>query len=576
MIGSSNAVIKTGGGGGETPSGLSTTGIDFIDYDGTLLAHYDSVPTTLPTAPTVEGLDFREWNWTLAELQEYFTAVPDGYVCVGATRAPSDGKTHIKIKLSDGRLSPKLWFSSSQSNVEASGTIDWGDGTIDEWARSTTRAVAQEHTYQQAGEYEIVLSVEAGEISVSSTSLLFYETSSSSQLASYNAAIKEIYFGDNFLIKAAGTTMRVLQSAGLLEKVTWTPDNLKPYYNGMGRIVSDSPLIKALVMPRGFRAGVFTGAGSACVQLSALSLPKSTAMSMGTGAFGGLYGLASIYIPERMITIGDSAFGNCSSLTSVHIPDRVTTISSNAFYNCYNLTDINIPDSVVRIGGGAFQSCYSLTSIHIPDRVTSIEGSTFYKCHNLTNVNIPDGVTTIGNSAFNGCRSLTSIHIPDGVTSIGSSTFYSCYSLTSVNIPDGVTSIGNSAFSDCFSLTNIHIPNGVTSIDSNAFNNCYSLTSINIPDGITSIEGSTFSGCRSLTSVSIPAGVTIIESTAFYQCYFLKEIHLHSTTPPTLSSVTAFGGTSSDMVIYVPQGTLETYQQATNWTRYASQMQEEA
>ena len=47
MIGSSNAVIKTGGG---TPSELSTTGIDFIDYDGTVLAHYDSVPATLPTA----------------------------------------------------------------------------------------------------------------------------------------------------------------------------------------------------------------------------------------------------------------------------------------------------------------------------------------------------------------------------------------------------------------------------------------------------------------------------------------------------------------------------------------------
>ena len=108
MIGSSNAVIKTGGG---APLELSTTGIDFIDYDGTVLAHYDSVPTTLPTAPAVEGLDFQEWNWTLTDLQEYFTAVPDGYVCVGATRAPSDGKTHIKIKLSDGRLSPKLWFA---------------------------------------------------------------------------------------------------------------------------------------------------------------------------------------------------------------------------------------------------------------------------------------------------------------------------------------------------------------------------------------------------------------------------------------------------------------------------------
>ena len=457
MIGSSNAVIKTGGG---TPSELSTTGIDFIDYDGTVLAHYDSVPTTLPTAPTIEGLTFQEWNWTLEELQEYFTAVPNGYVCVGATRAPSDGKTHIKIKLSDGRLSPKLWFASSQNGVEASGTIDWGDGIIDEWTRSTLGAVAQEHTYQQAGEYEIVISVETGEISVNSTSLLFYDTSYSSRSASYNTTIKEIYFGNNFLIKGSGSSFRVLWFAQLLEKVTWTSDNLEPYSSGVDGIIVNSQQIKALVMPRGFLTRAFSGGGGECAQLSALSLPSTTTGSIGT----------------------------------------------YAFYSCYSLTSINIPDGVTSIGNSAFSSCYSLASI-----------------------NIPDGVTSIGTYAFSSCYSLTSINIPDGVTSIGTYAFYNCYSLTSINIPDGVTSIGN-----------------------NAFDNCYSLASINIPDGVTSIGNS-----------------------AFRACYFLKEVHLQPTTPPTLSNANAFSNTPSDMVIYVPQGTLEAYQQATNWTTYASQMQEE-
>lgn len=388
MIGSSNAVIKTGGG---TPSELSTTGIDFIDYDGTVLAHYDSVPTTLPPAPAVEGLDFQEWNWTLEELQEYFTAAPNGYVCVGATRAPSDGKTHIKIKLSDGRLSPKLWFASSQNGVEASGTIDWGDGIIDEWTRSTLGAVAQEHTYQQAGEYEIIISVEAGEIGVSSSNYLFHNTSPTSQFASYNATIKEIYFGDNFLIRATGTNFRLLQYAQSLEKVTWTSDNLEPYSGGVDGIIVNSQQIKALVMPRGFLTRTFSGSGGKCAQLSALSLPSTT-----TGSIG-----------------------------------------NYAFYNCYSLASINIPD---------------------------------------------------------------------GVTSIGNNAFYNCYSLASINIPDGVTSIGNNAFRFC---------------------------------------------------------------------YFLKEVHLQPTTPPTLSNANAFTNTPSDMVIYVPQGTLEVYQQATNWTTYASQMQEE-
>ena len=138
------------------------------------------------------------------------------------------------------------------------------------------------------------------------------------------------------------------------------------------------------------------------------------------------------------------------------------------------------------------------------------------------------------------------------MTSIGNNAFSGCYSLSSINIPDGVTSIGSYAFSGCYSLSSINIPDGVTSIGSYAFYNCYSLSSINIPDGVTSIGSYAFSGCS-----------------------FLKEVHLQPTTPPTLSNASAFSNTPSDMVIYVPQGTLEAYQQATNWTTYASQMQEE-
>ena len=138
-----------------------------------------------------------------------------------------------------------------------------------------------------------------------------------------------------------------------------------------------------------------------------------------------------------------------------------------------------------------------------------------------------------------------------------------------------MTSIGNSAFSSCYSLTSINIPDGVTSIGNYVFQNCYSLTSINIPDGVTSIGDYAFYHCESLTSVNIPDGVTSIGNSAFRFCYFLNEVHLQSTTPPTLSNANAFSNTPSDMVIYVPQGTLEAYQQATNWTTYANQMQEE-
>ena len=219
--------------------------------------------------------------------------------------------------------------------------------------------------------------------------------------------------------------------------------------------------------------------------------------------------------------------------------------------------------------------CNMLQDVRIGNGVTSIGSKAFNNCYSLASVTIPDGVTSIGDYAFSNCYSLASITIPDSVTSIVSYVFYNCYSLASITIPEGVTSISGSAFSNCYSLASVTIPDSVTSIGNSAFNNCYSLASITIPDGVTSIGGSAFNSCYSLTSVTIPDSVTSIGGSAFYNCYGMAEYHLLPTTPPTLSSNSAFTGIPSDCIIYVPAGCLEVYQNATNWAKYASKMQEE-
>ena len=161
----------------------------------------------------------------------------------------------------------------------------------------------------------------------------------------------------------------------------------------------------------------------------------------------------------------------------------------------------------------------------------------------------------MGSTRNNGriyCNMLKRVEVGSSVTSIGSSAFYNCYSLSSVVIPDGVTRIGDNTFSYCYSLSSVVIPDGVTSIGSSAFYDCYSLSSVVIPDGVTSIG-----------------------SNAFSYCYGIKEYHCRPLTPPTLSNTNAFSGIPSDCIIYVPVGSLEAYQTATNWSTYASYMQEE-
>ena len=140
----------------------------------------------------------------------------------------------------------------------------------------------------------------------------------------------------------------------------------------------------------------------------------------------------------------------------------------------------------------------------------------------------------------------------------------------------GMTSIGSRAFNNCYSLTSVTIPGSVTSIEGSAFSNCYSLTSVTIPGRVTNIGSYAFNNCYSLTSVTIPGRVTNIGSRAFNNCFGVKEYHLLAATPPSLSNTSAFDGIPSDCIIYVPVGSLETYQTATNWSTYADQMREES
>lgn len=285
------------------------------------------------------------------------------------------------------------------------------------------------------------------------------------------------------------------------------------------------------------------------------------------------YDATGDFIITLTVTSGTISFVGTSG-SSGH-----SVYGSRAITNYQNrgrIRKVEIGNNVTSIGAYAFNNCYSLTSLTIPDGVTSISNYAFQYCFSLTSITIPDSVTSIGGYVFSNCYSLTSLTIHDGVTSISVSAFQYCYSLTSLTIPDGVTSIGNYAFQGCYSLTSLTIPDGVTSIGTYTFQSCYNLTSLTIPDGVTSIGTYTISSCHSLTSLTIPDGVTSINAYAFQSCFGISEYHMLPTTPPKLSNANAFSGIQSDCIIYVPVGCLEAYKTATNWSTYASHMQEES
>ena len=441
----------TAGGGGS----VSKKQVNFIDYDGTFLYSYTveeaQALSALPENPSHDGLTAQGWNWTLAQIKDYLTNNPDAVINVGQMYTTASGKTEIDVSMPEGRLSPILTICPNGTL-----SVDWGDNTTPDTVTGTSTATWQavSHTYAQAGNYTISISVVSGSFS---------------------------FFGDT---------------------------------NG-----------------------------------------QHTLLRKGT------------------VANENRVYANC--VRAIRLGSGITSIGHYTFYYCSSLASVTIPSGVTSIGRYAFAYCYSLTSVTIPSIVTKIWDYSFYYCYSLVSVTIPYGVTSIVNNAFNGCYSLTSVMIPPGVTSIEDSAFQGCRSLASVTIPSGVTSIGGGVFNGCYSLGSITIPSGVTSIGTSAFNYCHSLTSVMIPSGVTSIVNNVFQNCSALASVTISSGVMSIGDNAFNNCYGVKEYHLKPTAPPSLGSTNVFTGIPSDCIIYVPQGSLSTYQAASNWSTYASRMQEE-
>lgn len=180
-------------------------------------------------------------------------------------------------------------------------------------------------------------------------------------------------------------------------------------------------------------------------------------------------------------------------------------------------------------------------------------------------------VTAITENAFSGCSAMEFCRIPNSVNSIGDSAFRSCSAMTECALPSGIQTIGNSAFTNSISLAFINLPNGLTSLGSAAFQNCLNFRYINIPDSLTTIPNYCFYNCDGITDIELHSGITSIGNYAFANCSGIYTMTLHSTTPPTLGT-SALSGTSSNLKIYVPSASVDTYKAASGWSSYANKI----
>ena len=252
-------------------------------------------------------------------------------------------------------------------------------------------------------------------------------------------------------------------------------------------------------------------------------------------------------------------------------------------------------------------SPYTATSVTIPAKV-AYKGreltvtrivEAFKGCTSLASVTIPNSVKIIERYAFNGCTSLASVTIPNSVTKILDYAFYGC-GLTSITIPGSVTEIYDGAFEKCSKLSSIsfeYSPNYLLLVSSNSvdpftesvyesivigreircrsYKNYMSSCSLTFTDFSNALISSESSGYGKYNIISYSSNVLVhltlgkdVENvpTAMSSCSKLETITLTTSEPPTCPTFSNLQYT--DIVVYVPKGSLATYQNAEGWKNF--------
>ena len=150
--------------------------------------------------------------------------------------------------------------------------------------------------------------------------------------------------------------------------------------------------------------------------------------------------IASVVIPDSVVTISERSFSNCEQLKTVTFGSCVKYIEADAFSKCIALENALLPSSLETLGSKSFSDCKSIKKVFIPKSVISWQPGVFINNEALTDITIENGLKTIPVSSFYNCTSLQEITIPASIKNIYGLSFNECAALNKIifegNAPD--------------------------------------------------------------------------------------------------------------------------------------------
>lgn len=287
-------------------------------------------------------------------------------------------------------------------------------------------------------------------------------------------------------------------------------------------------------------------------------------------------------IPES--TVEDEAIKTITLSAAGTLSDYITEeerlfITDLKIIGNINGTDIKLLRYMAGKDDGVIETGGKLTYLDLSD-ANIVEGGEEYYADGSTEANV------IGCNMFSELI-LENLILPKSITTIQAFSFDYCVALNSITIPASVTTIEPKAFSNnrFKSILVEEGNNSFVSEDGVLFNKdktsliCYPFykegTEYSIPEGVTTIYGGAFLMCL-LEKITIPSSVEEIEPHSFYVTTLLKEIHCKASNVPvaTSSFILPSSVNVSDVTLYVPIGTKDTYAVTEGWKVFTNIVEE--
>lgn len=371
-----------GGGGGDTdisyPEWIDD--ICFWDIDGTLIEHISLADiknlASLPEVPQKNGLTFVGWNFTLDELKNV-----DYPRDVGAMYTPTDGKTHIKLSITNSSdLTVPLNYLQT---VDGGVTISWGDGST---STPTGTSVSTTHKYSKTGNYEIVLTVASG-----NTLTLGGGTSATSLVGSssnYQRYITEIHVANGVELNAYA--LAFLSNC----KYVILPTTIQHIPNN--NLYSCSYNCKSCIIPN-----------------SVISTGNSVVYNLYNNPAGAQVNGVPICLPDSIETIGTYFFYGCHSTRRCILPKNITSLPNGSVGNLYRCVKVFYPDTITTAGDSVLNQMRSLQRIKLPTALQTIGASCLQYGCSIREFVLPNGLVSTGNNFAQYVYSVDKIIIPE-------------------------------------------------------------------------------------------------------------------------------------------------------------------